>query len=679
MLTNLSGGARSTASATHQFPMKPFMYIKTILSICLSLFFVGVGTASAQQSLIPIETFVKQDQFSSPRLSPDGKHIAIKVRMQRNGRMVPTLSVYSLPDLKLVGAMAMEKFDIPLNFGWVTNTRLIVTKGIEVGLREAPQATGEVVAVDLNGKRFQYLYGYDNFRSSTKGDRYGDDYGYGSIESIPKRDEHVLIGTYLWKGGRSFLYDMNTVTAARKLVAEIDAKHLDFFTQRDGTPRFATGVDDNAWQVVYRHDDASGEWKKLANDVVGKSFSPMGFSLDNSEFYAYVSAKGEPAAFVRESVKTGQRTVLAQDTHGEYSLQWNELHASPFAVISNIGIPSVRYLDTNPVNTKLHKDLSLQFPGSIVNFINFTDDGSKLLFGVSSDRDPGSYFLYDKKSGTADLLFATSEEIDPDQMAERRPFSFKARDGLDLYGYLTVPKNVDISKQKLPMILMPHGGPFGPADDWYFDHDAQFLANRGYAVLQINFRGSGGRGKNFEESGYKQWGNLIQDDLIDGAKAAIAQGGVDAKRICTFGISFGGYSALMLPIREPEMFKCAIGYAGVYDLAYLYKGERVAASKTAIAFLKQTLGEDEVELARQSPSKQAEKIKLPVWLVHGGKDEVAPVEHANRMREALIKAGRPPEWTMEPDEGHGFYDAQRRKEFYEKLEKFLDKHIGKKG
>ena len=172
---------------------------------------------------------------------------------------------------------------------------------------------------------------------------------------------------------------------------------------------------------------------------------------------------------------------------------------------------------------------------------------------------------------------------------------------------------------------------------------------------------------------------MIQDDLIDGAKAAITQSGIDAKRICTFGISFGGYSALMLPIREPDMFKCAIGYAGVYDLAYISQDHRIVKSKSLTAFFKQTLGENEDELARQSPSKQADKIKIPVWLVHGGKDEIAPVEHAKRMREALIKAGHPPEWTMEPDEGHGFYDTQRRKEFYEKLEKFLDIHIGKKG
>jgi dipeptidyl aminopeptidase/acylaminoacyl peptidase len=246
-----------------------------------------------------------------------------------------------------------------------------------------------------------------------------------------------------------------------------------------------------------------------------------------------------------------------------------------------------------------------------------------------------------------------------------------------LYGYMTVPKNADTKKQKLPMVLMPHGGPFGVSDSWHFDEQAQFMASRGYAVLQVNFRGSGGRGISFQESGYKQWGGKIQDDLIDGVKAAIEQGDIDGKRVCAYGISFGAYSSLMLAAREPEMFKCAVGYAGVYDLSYIYKERNVVASKSTTNFFIRTMGNNEAELALQSPSKLAEKIKVPVWLVHGGKDEVAPVEHVKRMRAALIKVGRPPEWTLEEDEGHGFFDAQRRKELFENLEKFLGKHIGK--
>lgn len=653
------------------------MIKKTTLLMGLALAISATVPATAQQKpLVPVEAFTKQDQFSSPRLSPDGKHIAIKVRIMRNKRMIPTLTVYSLPDLKIVSVLAMDTFDIPLNYTWLTNTRLVVTKGIEIGLRERPWATGEVVSVDLDGKRQQYLFGYDNFKSSSKGDRYGDDYGWADIESIPKRNGHVQLGTHLWRSKRSFLYDVDSSSATRKLITEIGGEDLDFHTQRDGTPRFASGVDEASEWITYRRDD-NNEWKKLDREVTGKRFIPLLFTKDNNEFFALRSTKGEPTALVRESFKTGERTILAQDKRSTLSLEWNENDSSPFAVVTNVGIPSVRYIEPDSGNTKLHKSLSLQFPGSVVHFIDFTDDGSKLLFSVASDRDPGSYYLYDKVAGKADLLFTVLEDIDPDQMAERRPFAYKARDGLELFGYLTVPKADLNDKSKLPMVVIPHGGPFGPADDWYFDSDAQFLASRGYAVLQVNFRGSGNRGEAFKESGYKQWGGKIQDDIIDGVKAAIEQGGIDANRICTFGASFGGYSALMLTVKEPAMFKCAIGYAGRYYLPATFNQHNVASSKRVKTGYARSMGDNEEELIRQSPSRHADKIKVPVWLIHGGKDEVVLPEQAKIMREALIKAGNPPEWTYEPDEGHGFYDAQRRKELYEKLEGFLAKHIGK--
>lgn len=653
------------------------MSVKTVLFLGFVTAVSSISAIGAEKKLIPVESFTQQDQFSSPRLSPDGKHIAIKVRMMRNGRMIPTLSVYSLPELQLVSTMALPKFEIPLDYVWATNTRLIITKGLEVGLREAPMATGELVAVDLDGKRFQYLYGYANYKSSTKGERYGDDYGYGSIESIPTvRNEHVLVGSYLWGADRSFLYDIDSVKASRTLLAEIGVIGMSFHVQNNGMPRFANGTNEDNIRIAFRRDDISGKWNPIAPELMGNGFFPVGFSGDDDTVFSFYNKNGEPSALISESLKTGERKTLVQDTRGDLQIQWTEKPRTPFATISSIGIPKTHYLDEKSANAQLHKLFSKQFPGNTVNFINFSDDGNKLLFGVASDRDPGSFYLYDKKTNSADLLFSTSTAIDPEQMAERRPFQFKARDGYEIYGYLTMPNNADTSKQKLPMVVLPHGGPQS-ADEWYFENDAQFLASRGYAVLQVNFRGSGERGDNFRDAGYREWGGKIQDDLIDGVKAAISQAGIDAKRICTFGASFGGYSALMLTVREPDMFKCAVGYAGVYDLAYIFDETKSKSNKRFQSHYKRALGQDEAELVRFSPSKQADKIKVPVWLIHGGKDETSPVEHAKRMREALIKAGNPPEWTLEEDEGHGFYDAQRRKELYEKLEIFLAKHIGK--
>jgi dipeptidyl aminopeptidase/acylaminoacyl peptidase len=239
-----------------------------------------------------------------------------------------------------------------------------------------------------------------------------------------------------------------------------------------------------------------------------------------------------------------------------------------------------------------------------------------------------------------------------------------------------LPKNPE--KKKLPLVLLPHGGPFGVADDWYFDDDAQFLASRGYAVLQVNFRGSGGRGKRFEQAGYREWGGKIMNDLIDGVKATAARPDIDADRVCVYGISFGGYAALMLPVREPTMFKCSVGFSGRYELASKYDQRGIKGETRETNFLIKTMGDDRAVLAANSPARLADQIKLPVFMVHGAKDKITELDQAETMRDALIKAGRPPEWMLVKVEGHGFYDSGYRKEFYQRLETFLAKHIGPK-
>jgi dipeptidyl aminopeptidase/acylaminoacyl peptidase len=337
-------------------------------------------------------------------------------------------------------------------------------------------------------------------------------------------------------------------------------------------------------------------------------------------------------------------------------------------------MPKARYIDEHAPDAVLHKTLSGMFPDAYVHFVNFTDDGQKLLFGVSSDRDPGSYYLFDRKTGKADILLSNMPLIDPADMGQRKPISFAARDGLAISGYLTLPKAA--GGKKLPMILMPHGGPIGIADEWYFDPDAQFLASRGYAVLQVNYRGSDGRGPGYREAGYREWGGKMLDDLVDGVKWASAQPGIDGSHACVFGASFGAYAALMLAAREPAMFKCSVGTAGVYYLPRLFDDGKTKGNTQKTSFLKRTLGDDVAALESASPTRLADRITVPVLLVHGKKDETAPIGHAEMMRDALVKAGHPPEWMVVENEGHGFYDSEHQKQYYLKLESFLAKHLG---
>lgn len=646
----------------------------TLLSLSLFLLHTLPLPAAAAGPLVPVEAFTEEITYSTPRISPDGSHLAINVRIKRGERLVPTLTIYTLPERKVVSTIALPGYEIPLDFAWISNERLIVRKGLEVGERERPEATGEVVAVNMDGSKQEYLYGSKGFKQSSRGDRYGDDHGWGSLAHLPQaRDGHVFLTARLWRASRTMLYDINTNNAARKLVADIPMKNVSFVFQNDAQPRFAHGIDDDNLDVLYRRDDSSGDWQKMDQSSFGGRLRPFAFAPGDRSFYAWFAVDQGPYQVVEVDLATMKRNVIAQDPLTSIErVERTSRPAVPFAIGSVVGVPSLRYLDDKLPDAILHKSLTSAFPGTSVHFLNFSDDGQKLLFEVISDRDPGSYYLFDRKLGKAEMLFSNMEQIDAEQMAPRLPVSFLNRDGVIITGYLTLPANP--AKAKLPMILLPHGGPFDVRDSWYFDDDAQFLASRGYAVLQVNFRGSSGHGEKFIRSGYREWGGKLLNDLIDGVKWANARSDIDAGRVCVFGISYGGYAALMLPVREPTMFKCAVGYSGRYDLVTKYDQKGIPGDLRLNNFLKDSMGDDPAILKANSPISYADRIKLPVLMVHGGKDKITDIGQAEQMREALTKAGHPPEWFVVKSQGHGFYDAGYRKEFYQKLEEFLSKN-----
>lgn len=625
---------------------------------------------------VPLEAFIHEDPLSNPRLSPDGKHLAVTVRIPDKDRHIPVVIMYAIPEMRQAGAVRLPLFQVPADYEWITNTRLAIHKGRELGSRERPVFTGEIVATDLDGGKQEYLYGHNMFRESSRGKRYDDDHGFGLIEHIPRaRNGRIFVASHPWERKRSQLYDIDSRTALRTLVADAPGANLRFVLQADGKPRFAVGTGEDTKPLLLRRDDASGQWERSGDSGLGTLYEPIDFSSDDSALFVRQSADGGPERLVRDDVASGKRTVLFEDPEASYAyVLRSSRSAEPLGASASIGRPRLRYTDDKHPDAQLHKELSAQFPDHFVSFIDFSDDGSMLLFAVASDRDPGSYYLLDRKTMKAELLFSAQEMIDPAVMAPRRPISFTARDGLVLHGFLTMPAKT-AGGAKPPLVLMPHGGPHGVYDDWFFDSDAQFLASRGYAVLQVNFRGSAGRGMNFTAAGHREWGGKIQDDLVDGVRWAVAAGEVDGSRMCVYGASFGAYSAMMLAALQPSMFKCAVGYVGVYDLKLLGKPENLRTDEYLANYFRKVIGSEKAQRDAISPVNLASRIKAPVLLVHGGKDERAPREHGEAMRAALVKAGATPEWFLAPDEGHGFYDTKTLTEFYTRLEAFLGKHL----
>jgi acetyl esterase/lipase len=616
----------------------------------------------------PAEHFVGEDSYHDPVLSPDGKHIAVITTMKAWIGTVPTLAILRLQDNQIITAIKMDRFEVPQRHWWVSNTRLVVTKARDFGDNEKPTPTGEILTVELDGKGQDYLYGY--FR------RKGSDRGFGVVSALPPIPNGRFYMTAFDIGGkRSALYEVDSVTGERTALLSLPYPGLGILLDHQSQPRFATGYTSDARVLYLKYDANTLGWEIDRSSSAELRVEPKAFTADDSAMYALVSESGKPQQLVRQDIATGARTVVASDPVFDVELvSAGANSADAFGWRLTGGAPRLHYLEPASPLALLHQGLSAKFPGSFVRLLNSTHNNAKVLFEVSSGDDPGTYYIYDAAANRADMLFTNLEKIEPDLMGERKPISFTARDGLQLHGFLTFPRHRPAGP--LPLVLIPHGGPHGISDSWSFDPYAQFVASRGYAALQVNYRGSGGRGEAFIKSGFGQWGRQIQDDLADGVQWAIAEGVADKGRVCVFGISFGAYSAMMLPVRSPQMFRCAVGYAGVYDLEMLLRDKDKEDKRSADAVWRKFLGTDAEQHRRDSPVLQAGQIKLPVLLIHGSADDITPLAQGKAMRAALSDAGNPPEYLQVSSEGHGFFLPANKLKVLKLLENFLARHIG---
>ncbi|MGN6228553.1 MAG: alpha/beta hydrolase family protein [Dyella sp.] len=646
-------------------------------SIVKCAFFASALCSFASVALakdkIPVESFARHAFVSTPRLSPDGQYVAVRMDDKDGAH---ALVIYRISDMSTpVSMLRMPKYEVPANIVWVSSTRLIIEKGSEVGSIEKPMLTGEIIATDMDGKHQDYLYGYNSQytkRASTR----TNDLGWGFVVGRPEpANGHFYMSSRNYDThNKSFLYDVNAEKNARHLIGEIGVDNMEFMVGADGQAHFAYGRNNDYQYVVYHR--SGNAWTKMDSQLLGNTFAPIAPAPDPGHIYAWYDAEGGPSSLVEQGENGGERQKLALPHFGSVDgIEWTAFPHRPFAITLATGVPKATYTLPQSPEAKLHQALSLKFPGDYVHFIDFSEDGGQLLFGVSSDRWPGAYFLIDTHTYKVKKLFDVEPWINPVQMAERRPVRFKASDGTELEAILTLPPGAP--EADLPMVLVPHGGPIGVQDSWSYDNDAQFLASRGYLVLQVNFRGSAGRGADFRLAGYRQWGTGIVQDLVDAVKWAIAQDYADPKRICVYGASYGGYAAMMASVRAPGLFKCAVGYAGIYDLAMRYKKGDTQESEIGRNALKAQMGDDPVKLDADSPDKLADKIDVPVLLIHGEDDQRAPFAQFKAMKAALDAAHKPYEFLTKPGEGHGFYSEKNNVELYNTLQAFLEKHIGK--
>jgi dipeptidyl aminopeptidase/acylaminoacyl peptidase len=643
----------------------------------IALVLLCVGFA-AQGAPVPFADLARHDQYKDVKISPDGQYLAATAVV--DGQTV--LALIHLSDKKGTIVRPRTKDDVT-DFDWVSSTRVLYSVGERVGGYDAPLATGEIFAVNADGSGAQTLYGYrrNGMVTGSHISQATAEFGQASLIAIlPNDPDHVLVSIKSWGGTNmegtmpaAYRMDVRNGDKVRVIVSPL--RYAQFVADHHGNIRFAYGVDVNGEAKVYQHPLRGDGWQLMQKASDDRSF-PIAFSRDDSEAYFRCPAtQGGFGVCKWDPVNNTLNTIWNNQNVEPDGLLFGQADDEIIGVGFMDGRPGMALFNGHQASDETLIALMKLFPGESVRFVSGTRDGQLSVVLVQADADPGTFYLYDATTKKATPLLARKSWINPEQMASKQPFDFAARDGLKLHGYVSYPPGKEGTK-RLPMVVFVHGGPYGIRDRWDFDPYVQAMATRGYAVLQVNYRGSGGYGYDFEKMGWGEWGGKMQDDVTDATRWAIAQGIADPQRICIFGGSYGGYAALEGAVKEPDLYKCAIGYVGVYDLALMYKRGDIPQSTYGENYLRQVLGEDVQVLASHSPIDQLDRLKAHVMLVVGGRDTRVPPVQGSNLHMALLSRHIPHVWIDKPDEMHGFYNEGNIAELFARIDQFLAANIG---
>lgn len=625
---------------------------------------------------IPLTDFAKPSEVSSIELSPDGKTIAVLAPFGPKGSIVLFMDAETLKPTQ--GLKDEGEFSIGELY-WLSNTRVAAATVQKFGGYAKPLRTGELLGVNSDGTGSTILYGSrGSMQAGTNIKNKAGDDGFAEIVDPNFDDEKhafIAVSDFNSEGGFTELRRMNKKNGSHSRIATAPIRRGQFLISKKGEPLVSFGQDVEGKSKVYLRDGK--EWTLLiAQTKPGAGTYPIALADGDACILAYRSQSNGPSILISIEMASGKETTLfTPKTASPLATVMSADQRELIAIITADDHFGIYYVKPDAPEAKIMRGMAKNFPEQFVWPISMSQDRTRIVFLVSSGSNSGEYYVYDSNTKAAKFLFPRDSWLDPKQMASVTPFKMAARDGLALHGYLTTPAGV-VAKN-LPLVVMPHGGPHGVRDYPEYDGLAQMLASRGYAILKINYRGSGGYGDAFERKGYRQWGRKMQDDVTDATRWAIAEGIADPARIAIAGASYGGYAALMGAVREPDLYKAVISYVGVSDLELMYSRGDIEDSKAGNNYLERVLGADKAELRANSPVHYAANFTAPVLIIHGEADNRVPVQHGRKMRDALKSAGKIVEYVEASGEGHGFYKPENVLMSYEKMLSFLDVHLKK--
>jgi dipeptidyl aminopeptidase/acylaminoacyl peptidase len=625
--------------------------------------------------------------FSAPHmtgasLSPDGKTVAMAMAGPDTGRI--RLVAMDVDTRKLTLLASYADTDVR-SFHWINDHRLVFDLlDLQEPVGEHRYAPG-LYAVNIDGSVLRQLVNrqWDAW-VQVGGEKPLLPWWTHYLRAVGDGSDDVYVTTAQEADETHVDYlklqRLETVHGRLKEIAT-PVHSFEWVFDSHGALRVATTLKDNHMTVLAR-DPATDQWSELgdfARFYGDNAFHPRFMDADGT---LYVTANGgaDTSAVWRYDLERHKMADKPYLVSPRYDLD-------PGFLLAHDKLAGLRYQVDAEVTQWIAPDMQAlqdridKLLPSTVNRLSVAahGDGRFVVINASSDHLPGLYFLYGVADGKLLTLGNARPDIDPKKMADMEPVHYAARDGLEIPAWLSVPRGAE--RKNLPLVLLVHGGPWVRGRVWGWDPEVQFLASRGYAVLEPEFRGSTGYGQKLFTAGWKQWGLAMQDDLADGVKWAVAQGLADPRRVCIAGASYGGYAVLMGLVRDPQLYRCGIDWVGVTDIDLMFTSRWSDLSDAWKKYgMTRLIGDPATDAARfkaTSPIENAARIHAPVLLAYGAKDKRVPLEHGENFHDALMKQpGAKVEWVVYQDEGHGWYYRDDTVDFWNRVAKFLDANIG---
>lgn len=636
--------------------------MKLLTLVGVSALCLASGLAAAAPAApVPLEDFFRDPSFSEIRISPGGTKVAA-LSMWKEHANLYVIDLKTKRPLQLTG---LDTQDVAGVF-WVGDDRLIFTT------REDGYYTGGLFAIDADGKNSRTLgasglqqaaTGRVTIRSTGFLDYYGDS------------TDEILVTNNERRQLEPDVFVMKVRNGTKRLVATNPGDVRDWLADHTGKVRLGYGETGTEWFLVYREGER-GDFKEIyRSDVRKGDVRLLAFTPDNKQVYLASSVGRDTEALcVFDPAAGAFGKVLFSDP--VYDIGDVILDRTTHRLLG-IGIEreKVDVAWTDRGMAELNAMLKAELPGQEISLLNRSLDGRFVVLLAATEKTPGTFYFFDTKELVLEKLVDRAEWIKPDRMAEMRPITYTARDGLTIRGYLTLPPGREA--KNLPLVVNPHGGPWA-RDSWGFNDEVQFLASCGYAVLQINFRGSIGYGLKFKEAGYGQWGLAMQDDITDGVKWVIAQGIADPNRVAIYGASYGGYAAMAGITFTPDLYRCGVNYVGVTDIGLLLKTlpKSWESTRAQVELMTGNAKKDRERIEAASVTRHADKIRVPVFFAYGELDDRIDMRHATKLATQLRQNGVKVTWMTRADEGHGYRRWDNKIAFYTELERFLAANLG---